>query len=473
MTTRYQVFISSTYIDLQPEREQVIKSILKMGHIPVGMEMFNADDAEQWVTIKREIDRSDYYVLLIAHRYGSVMQGKNGISYTEKEFDYAGEVGVPRVSFVIKDGVPWDPAFIETDPKVRAKLEKFKRKAKSKPVGFWKDASDLGLQVALSLQNLMANHPRPGWERASADSGRALATMSRLSDENARLNDELTQLRELTAVRGPQLDCQFVGSDGKLAGAELLLSKPDRAAVEQFREWKLAEISALVEQIDNFQKSTNPAFTSIINHSILAALQETYTFDYKRLEKVKGKLKNLGLKPPTRQWRFENLKKESRMFQVPSMPGVAGTYNSQPVTGDDYPRYVLFAKLEEELKKLESECADRLYKELHDKIKLRLLNVGTVAAEDFTLRVDFPEALEISDDTEDMTPRKKLKKGVVATHSHELLVPDETMNVLSFTLGKTNLDGDYPFTVRITGRNLSRAQYFTLTLKIGDAQAVS
>ena len=32
---KYQIFISSTYADLQDERDQVIKAVLEMGHIPV------------------------------------------------------------------------------------------------------------------------------------------------------------------------------------------------------------------------------------------------------------------------------------------------------------------------------------------------------------------------------------------------------------------------------------------------------
>nr|VFK57841.1 MAG: protein of unknown function (DUF4062) [Candidatus Kentron sp. TUN]VFK66801.1 MAG: protein of unknown function (DUF4062) [Candidatus Kentron sp. TUN] len=82
---KYQIFVSSTYEDLKPERDQVIKAVLEMGHIPVGMEMFSAGDEQQWDVIKKQIDQSDYYVVLIAHRCGS-MDGS--ISYTEKEYDY-------------------------------------------------------------------------------------------------------------------------------------------------------------------------------------------------------------------------------------------------------------------------------------------------------------------------------------------------------------------------------------------------
>ena len=44
MNVKYQIFVSSTYDDLKDERAEVIKACLNMGHIPVGMEMFNAAD---------------------------------------------------------------------------------------------------------------------------------------------------------------------------------------------------------------------------------------------------------------------------------------------------------------------------------------------------------------------------------------------------------------------------------------------
>ena len=39
-----------------------------MGHIPVGMEMFSAADEEQWQLIVRQIEATDYYVLIVGHR---------------------------------------------------------------------------------------------------------------------------------------------------------------------------------------------------------------------------------------------------------------------------------------------------------------------------------------------------------------------------------------------------------------------
>ena len=67
---KFQIFISSTYEDLIEERRAVQDAILSMYHFPVGMELFGATSDDQWKVIQDTIDSSDYYVLIIAHRYG-------------------------------------------------------------------------------------------------------------------------------------------------------------------------------------------------------------------------------------------------------------------------------------------------------------------------------------------------------------------------------------------------------------------
>src|ERR1700730_5541122 len=101
MQTKYQVFVSSTYTDLVDERQDTLKSILDLGHIPVGMEGFFAADEEQLSYIKKIIDECDYYILVIAGRYGSI--DETGVSYTEKEYDYAVANGVTVLAFIHSD----------------------------------------------------------------------------------------------------------------------------------------------------------------------------------------------------------------------------------------------------------------------------------------------------------------------------------------------------------------------------------
>lgn len=63
--------------------------------------MFPAADSEQFEYIKTIINESDYYVLVVAGRYGSIAE--DGDSYTEKELNYAVEQGIPILAFVKKD----------------------------------------------------------------------------------------------------------------------------------------------------------------------------------------------------------------------------------------------------------------------------------------------------------------------------------------------------------------------------------
>lgn len=104
MDKHYQVFVSSTYIDLIEARQKVIDTILSLHQFPAGMEMFPAADDDQWTHIKTVIDKSDYYVLILGHRYGSL--APDGVSYTEKEYDYARKQGVPVLAFVMDRDAP-------------------------------------------------------------------------------------------------------------------------------------------------------------------------------------------------------------------------------------------------------------------------------------------------------------------------------------------------------------------------------
>lgn len=208
MNKKYQIFVSSTYDDLKVERDQVIKAALEMGHIPVGMEMFSAADEEQWRTIARQIDQSDYYVVVIAHRYGSMHEG---VSYTEKEYDYALSKGIPIMGFIIVDEVHWPPAMIDSDADTKSALNRFKSKVKKKPVGFWKNAEDLHGKFSIALMKLIANNPQPGWARADEVAGPELTReLTRLSSENSSLRGKLNKLAQDDRERDKNKDQEMV-----------------------------------------------------------------------------------------------------------------------------------------------------------------------------------------------------------------------------------------------------------------------
>ena len=121
MQKKYQVFISSTYRDLVPERQAITRSVLDLGHIPSGMELFPAADEEQFSYIKKVIDECDYYILVIAGRYGSV--DESGVGFTEKEYDYAVQTGKTVLAFIHKNRGQLPRDQTESDGLKAARLE--------------------------------------------------------------------------------------------------------------------------------------------------------------------------------------------------------------------------------------------------------------------------------------------------------------------------------------------------------------
>lgn len=191
MEKRYQVFVSSTYADLQNERQQVLQTLMEMDCIPSGMEMFPATDEEQWEFIKKVIDDCDYYLLIIGGRYGSL--SNDGISYTEKEYRYAVERGIKVIAFLHQS--PNELAVIKTDidPNLMAKLKEFRENvATGRLVKFWNHANELPGLVALSLTKTIKMYPAVGWVRANnQSSAESLSEINELRKENDKLRNAL------------------------------------------------------------------------------------------------------------------------------------------------------------------------------------------------------------------------------------------------------------------------------------------
>jgi uncharacterized protein DUF4062 len=194
MDKRYQVFVSSTYADLKEERQRVIQTIIQMDCIPAGMELFPAADEEQFQFIKRVIDDCDYYLLIIGGRYGSTTE--EGISYTEKEYDYAITRGLKVIALIHEnpDEIPFGKS--EQDPLLRESLQRFRKKASTnRLVKPWKSADELPGLVALSLANTIKMFPAVGWVRANKAASEDLLTeINELRKTNDQLQATVTEL---------------------------------------------------------------------------------------------------------------------------------------------------------------------------------------------------------------------------------------------------------------------------------------
>lgn len=200
MDKRYQVFVSSTYTDLEKERQTVIQTLMKMDCIPAGMELFPAIDENQWNFIQKVIDDCDYYLIIVGGRYGSL--ASEGISYTEKEYDYAVKKGIKVIALLRKnlDSIPVSKT--DTDPNKKAKLDAFISKVKTgRLVDFWDEEKELPGLVALSLITTMKQYPAIGWVRGNQVPNETLfLKLEELRKENEELKKQKNSEQQSTIV---------------------------------------------------------------------------------------------------------------------------------------------------------------------------------------------------------------------------------------------------------------------------------
>jgi len=192
---RFQVFISSTFVDLIEERQAVLKGVLELNHMPAGMELFPAADDSSWELIKDVIDSSDYYVLIVGGRYGSL--DDEGIGYTEKEYDYAVSRNKPVIPLLHEnpDNLPREKT--ETDEAAWKKLKEFRSKVeKNHTCVYWRTPDDLKAKLIVGLTSAVKRYPAIGWVRADKiPSGASIEDALALRERVAELESELSRLR--------------------------------------------------------------------------------------------------------------------------------------------------------------------------------------------------------------------------------------------------------------------------------------
>lgn len=188
--------MSSTFLDLKEERAAVVSALLQMEAFPAGMELFPAADEEAWSLITRVIDSSDYYLLVIGGKYGSI-DPNTELSYTEKEYDYAVDRGKPVMAFLHADPDSIALGRSEKDQLAREKLVRFREKVEGKKhVKYWDGSGDLQGKVALSFSDFRQRYPAVGWIRGDAEaSAEALGELNDLRKLVSRLERQLVSAR--------------------------------------------------------------------------------------------------------------------------------------------------------------------------------------------------------------------------------------------------------------------------------------
>jgi hypothetical protein len=208
MRKRYQVFISSTFEDLKQERQAAVEAILKAGHIPAGMELFTSGDQTQMDVIRRWIDESDIFMLVLGGRYGSI-EPKSRKSYTELEYEYALSISKPLFAVVLTDSgreekvKRFGTSVIET--KNEAKYRSFRDKVTENLCAFYTQTIEVKLAILETLPHIASTRQLSGWISATdiqspVDIANELA---RVSAENSKLRIELQRREAMSSPDNP------------------------------------------------------------------------------------------------------------------------------------------------------------------------------------------------------------------------------------------------------------------------------
>ncbi len=188
---KLQIFLSSTYEDLVDHRLAAMEAILAAGHIPAAMEQFSPGDETAWDKIKRWIDESDAFILILGGRYGSI-NPESGKSYVEMEYEYALEKKKPFFAVVVSDdhherrlrkiGILVDER--ENPEKYKA----FKAAVTKWHCRFWNSRKDIQNVIFQKLPEWAQREDLVGWVRGDEATNPETANeLARLSRENADL----------------------------------------------------------------------------------------------------------------------------------------------------------------------------------------------------------------------------------------------------------------------------------------------
>lgn len=276
MEKKYQVFISSTYTDLIEERQKAVEAILNAGHIPAGMELFNAGDETQKELISEWIEDSDIYVLILGGRYGSL--DSDGMGYTHWEYEKAKELGKPFFSLVLTKNYLNNKVssgkLQATDLSYDdAKLVEFRDEVKTKIVSNIDNIDQIETAVIKSINRTIKKYENnlEGWIKGSS-----LKELEALRQENQKLSSKLvTSQSKVIALekKAKPVKDEYIGQF-KFSVVKKLLSNdvPDLKRLEELKEGIEKNIDTYINSNSIDKYDNEIAFIDSILNLNLSAL---------------------------------------------------------------------------------------------------------------------------------------------------------------------------------------------------------
>lgn len=179
---RYQVFITTSGKEMQPERMVVSQTLIGMGFFSWGLE--NRTPLTT-AFARRQIDDCDYVLLLLGNQYGE--QSVSGVSYMHLEYIYAITKQKPMIVFMYEQPESCEISLQENKTELQNRFQEFRQllQKEVEQVVYYRTLRDLEVSIRSHLPQMLERYPCTGWVRPKS--------MQQLQDEIDHLKAKLKQ----------------------------------------------------------------------------------------------------------------------------------------------------------------------------------------------------------------------------------------------------------------------------------------
>ena len=198
MHSTVPIFVSSTFVDMQPYRIAVRHALHRLEAVVRGMEYFGALPETPRDECLRIVRSCSFYVGIFAMRYGSI-DADSGKSLTQLEYEEAQRLRLPSLIYLLdEERQPVLPKYIEFGEPAE-KLREFKCTLRfSHVVSFFTSPEDLAVRVSQDLPALIERSGAPIQRGELAKIVESLPRVTWLTPERfAYLKKEVSEVGEV------------------------------------------------------------------------------------------------------------------------------------------------------------------------------------------------------------------------------------------------------------------------------------